>query len=321
MKNIAILLSACLLPVFAGCASEALDPADQEEAEATESDLSANAQRLVGVYRGSATSAGIENLVLKADGTFIATGDTGVRCVRAPCPSTFRIGGRFSATKNYLRLNGSSADLGNGFFGRYAHKLIGGKLALSSTGRSSALNKEVSFCEAAVDCEGQGLSVPRCMTAGGGLTCSATNACGYSCGSNPIPANASKISASSGGGFVRPGPAGSCALGASFSLDMKSRTLTWKMCNYAESGPYQSVTGTRTISHSELGTFERAAAEVKTSTSTICGADKPFKTIDVVSRSGSTTLTDAFYSCNGPGNYVDNIEAVLSAFETLANKP
>src|SRR5687767_282744 len=99
-----------------GCAADATeagDEGDAEEAATTQEELNANANRLVGAYLGSGGSMRpptFQGLVLERDGQFFADIDTGIRCVRAPCPSHVRLTGKFSATRNYVRLDPAAGE-------------------------------------------------------------------------------------------------------------------------------------------------------------------------------------------------------------------
>lgn len=171
-----------------GCAADApQDEADAEETAASEDELSTNATKLVGAFHGEASAhpPTFEGLVFKADGTFFGDVDTGIRCFRAPCPSSAHVEGKFSATKNYLRLTPKSGPSSTQYYGRYRYTLAGDKLSLSSTALSATwsntLDKEASYCAQPSDCAAQGLIHPMCV---GSFTCgvSKANVCGYKCG-------------------------------------------------------------------------------------------------------------------------------------------
>jgi len=59
--------------------------------------------------------------------------------------------------------------------------------------------------------------------------------------------------------------------------------------------------------------------DVKLTTETICGADKPFMTLEVTSPAGVKKYTDSFYSCMGEGPFVDNIDGVFSTMRSVAH--
>lgn len=112
------------------------------------------------------------------------------------------------------------------------------------------------------------------------------------------PSSATKLVArNAGGGFVMPGPAGSkCGRGAATFL----------------------VKTTRTLSASQVAKIDEAMSSVKISKRDVCGADKPFLTLDVTANGTTQTLSDEFYSCRGgDATYVTNIDGVLSAFRSI----
>lgn len=109
--------------------------------------------------------------------------DTGVRCIRAPCPQAEgRAEGVFTATSRTLTLGPSDPRLGAsvGVFGAYTYSLRGDSLALSQGGRVVArLHKVTSYCGDVDDCHEQSLITPRCV---GYFTCTTDSACAYHCG-------------------------------------------------------------------------------------------------------------------------------------------
>ena len=336
--NFKLALSAMFVAsVFAfvpGCAADApQDGADAEESAASESELSTNAAKLVGAFlgEGSVHPPTFEGLVFKQDGTFFGDVDTGIRCFRAPCPSGAHVEGKFSATKNYLRLSPKSGPATQ-FYGRYRYTIINDKLSLSSTTLgatwSNTLNKEASYCAQPSDCAAQGLIHPMCV---GSFTCgvSKANACGYKCGiilppaSEIWPASATKLVAvNSGGGFRPPAPAGStCAIGrATYTLDRATRHLAWETCESPDNvTPAHMTTGSSTITLAELAAVNTAMNGVAVATQNTCGADKPLYQIKVTTPEGEKTFTDSFYKCQGGSRtYVDGIDEVFGALRTAA---
>jgi hypothetical protein len=328
---------ACAFVGGAGCAADSgeTDEGAAEEAAATADELSANAARIVGAYRGegSLRPPTFQGLVFKQDGTYFADVDTGIRCVRAPCPSHVRLEGRFSATAKYLRLNPVAGSAAESFHGRYRYTLSkSGKLELSRTGAewadwSNDLDKEVSYCAEANDCPGQNLIAPRCL---GQWTCSETRACAYKCGMPPVtntiwPADADKLVAhTAGGGFTPPPPAGStCAVGAAnYELDVTTGQLSYEVCKLVDwNTPLTTVTGQKTLTKTQLKKVHAAMNDVTLAQSEICGADKPLLTITVTSASqGTKTFKDSFYSCQGKGPFVDNIDGVFGAFHDIVGQ-
>ncbi len=322
-----------------GCAAEApQDDADAEEAASSEDELSTNAARLVGAFHGegSVHPPTFEGLVFKQDGTFLGDLDTGIRCFRAPCPSSAHLEGKFTATKNYVRLSPKSGPATQ-FYGRYRFAIVSGKLTLSSAALgatwSNSLNKETSYCAQPSDCAGQGIIVPSCMgsfTCGSGIGSQSANTCGWKCGVFPPPpssaiwpASATKLVAvNSGGGFRPPPPAGStCAIGrATYTLDRATRHLAWEVCESPDNvTPAHITTGSATITLAELAAVNAAMNGVTIATNDMCGADKPLYQIKVTTPAGEKTYTDSFYRCQGGSRtYVDGINGVFSALRTGA---
>ncbi len=316
-----------------GCASNTSpgDEADDEEAAASEADLSANAKKLVGAFQdagGSVRPPTFQGIVFESNGTFFADVDTGIRCVRAPCPSGARLEGKFTATANYVRLTAKTpGGEGAAFYGRYRYTLTpaGKKLHLSRADFgatwSNDLASKPSYCQQPKDCEGQNIITPMCV---GSWTCgnASANQCGWKCGVpvSPIwPADASKLVAESpGGGFTPPPPPGStCAIGHSkYSLDIATKQITWETCDWTGDGsPMHLKTGVTTATAAEMVKINAAMNAVKlTGRDNMCGADKPLLTIKVTSPAGEKTYTDSFYSCWGDGRtFVDNIDGVFGA--------
>jgi hypothetical protein len=327
--NFKLLLAGLLsgsMAAMAGCSADAAsqDPADAEEAEASQDELNANASRLVGAYKGqgSVRPPTFQGLVLESNGTFFADVDTGIRCVRAPCPSNVRLTGKFTATKSYLRLSPLPGEEASSFHGRYRYTLAGKRLSLSRTDLGGAwsndLEKGASYCATADDCGGQGIIHPMCV---GEWTCAA-HACGYKCGVTPTneiwPPTATQLVAESpGGGFTPPPPPGStCAIGKQkFTLDVATKKLSWELCDWnAQNQPLHLVTGSKTLTAAQMSRVNAAMNGVTINTQQMCGADKPLLTIKVTSPAGEKTYTDAFYSCWGDcRTYVNGIDAVFGA--------
>lgn len=172
------------LSALAGCSADASQPESDVEAS-DESALTQAGRALVGAYvdDGQNVHAGtIKALVLTGEAVgqqakFFADVDTGIRCVRAPCPAQARIEGTFSAGTRTITLRSTSPHAG-AFVGRYRYTLQGGSLTLTKDGKTRSLARELSYCALATDCEAQGLVVPACV---GSFSCNA-NQCGFSCG-------------------------------------------------------------------------------------------------------------------------------------------
>ena len=335
----ALLVGSVFMAVMAGCATdvsdEAADAAEAEETAASQDELTSSAARLTGAFHGagSARPPTFQGLVFQQNGDFFADLDTGIRCITAPCPSHVRLTGRFTATRNYVRLWPKAGEQAHAYHGRYRYTLAkSGTLSLSRAGKggvswSNSLEKEHSYCAEPTDCGGQNLIHPMCV---GQWTCGEQSSCGWDCGvptptSTIWPADRTQLIAESpGGGFVPPAPPGStCTLGVQkYTLDVATRKLTWSRCEWQEdSQPLHLATGSRVVTAAELGTVDAAMNDVAIATEEICGADKPMLSIKVTSSSqGTKTYTDSFYSCTG-GNrtYVDNIDGVFGALRDLAH--
>ncbi len=318
--SLGLLVAACAIPACA--AEDASSPASAPEA-----DLTAAAKRLVGAYQGegSARPPYFEGLVLQSDGSFFADVDTGIRCVRAPCPSHVRLEGRFSATKNVLTLNPTPGQERTSYHGVYKFDAIDGlRSTLTLTredGWTANFAKESSYCREATDCGRQSLIVPACV---GAFDCEA-NRCAYQCGVPTLavwPANATKLVAeTAGGGFTPPPPPGSnCAFGQQkYTLDVASKELAWEICSFSDwKTPLSLEKGTKVLSDAAFQSIEGAMSGVTRSSSDLCGADKPMLTLEVTTPSGTSTYKDSFYSCMGEGNYVDGVDEVFGALRDAA---
>lgn len=307
---------------------------DAEEASTSEQELSSYANKLVGAYTHSAGAMRpptFEGMAFNADGTYFADVDTGIRCITAPCPSHVRLEGKFTATKNYVRLY-SKPGVTHSFYGRYKYTLSStGRLSLSRTGSSWAnwwnrLGKQTSYCREDNDCYAQNIIHPMCM---GQFDCTAQNACKWSCTPWPPvntiwPADASTLVVkTNGGGFTPPpAPGSTCAMGAQkYTLNVATRKLDWTFCDFTDwQTPMHNKTGSRTLTVAELGQVNDAMNNVVLAQEDICGADKPMLEFTVSSASqGTKTFRDSFYSCMGGSHtYVDNIDGVFSVMRDLS---
>jgi hypothetical protein len=326
----------CAALAAPGCAADAdpIDEADAEEAATSQDELNANAKKLVGAYAhsgGSMRPPTFDGLVLSADGSFFADVDTGIRCVRAPCPSHVRLEGKFTATKSYLRLTAKrSGSEGASFYGRYKYTANkDGDLSLTRagqdwTGWSNELSKENSYCREPSDCAGQNLIHPMCVGAWQCGNSTSSNVCGWKCGVLPtddiVPATAKKIVAqSSGGGFTPPPPPGStCAIGAQkYDLDLTTRKVAYETCKFVDwSTPLTKQTGSKTLTVAQVASIVAAGNAMEITTEDICGADKPMLTVTVDQK----VYKDSFYACMGNGTYVDNIGGVFQAFQAAVGQ-
>ena len=328
MKN--QLLSAMFLGsvlAIGGCAAETTQA--DGESQASEEDLSGSATKLVGAYQIAGSSARpptFRGLVFKSDGTYFADIDTGIRCVRAPCPSEQKIEGKYTATKGTINLHQGAGAAASSFYGRYSYSLTTKKLSLSRSdwsGWSNSMSPEISYCTETQDCDGQGIIHPMCV---GHFDC-ASNSCGYKCGIAVTPiwsADATKLVAhNAGGGFVRPAPAGStCGTGQSkYTLDVATSRLAWEECNWNDLGlPLHMASGSTTLTPAAMKKVNAAMNAVTPAKGDTCGADKSYLSLEVTSPAGAKTYNDSFYSCQGGGKvYVDNMDAVFGALRDAAH--
>jgi hypothetical protein len=139
------------------------------------------------------------------------------------------------------------------------------------------------------------------------------------------PSNAQTLVADSpGGGFTpTPPPGSNCAYGKlHFTLTVATGAFSFERCvpGATFSDPLTLVTGSRTLTPAEAATIDAAMnALTPPKNTTNCGADKPSYTVTVTTPASAATYYDSFYVCNGGGRtYLDNIDGVFSAFETLA---
>ncbi|GEM_PF-1652916 len=326
------LLGSALLALV-GCAADATPGADDALASATQEQLAASAARLAGAYRGLGTvrPPSFIGLVLEPDGRFFADVDTGIRCVREPCPSFVRLTGSFAATDDLLRLSPAPGAERAAYHGDYRYEIAGGKLTLRradsdwGTTWTDALESVHSYCAEAADCDDQSIASPMCY---GAWACDVARTCSWRCDvPEPVsvwPADRTKLVAvSAGGGFTPPPPSGStCAFGAGkYTVDFASGELSWEVCSFVDWGtPMRTVTGSRTLSAHELELIDEAMRAVKVTSGGACGADKPLLTIEVTSASeGTRKFFDDFYACMDPSRtYVSNIDVVFSVLHDLA---
>lgn len=184
---------AALSFALVGCAA---DVAEEDMVEEAESDLSAAGRALIGSYADD--SGAFKGLVLTSKkvgqrNVFFADVDTGVRCIKAPCPSSERIEGTFTAGSKTITLRSTTASgLADHLLGKYNYVKQGDKLTLFRKGFTQSLAKQLSYCAAPTDCESQDLIHVMCV---GSWSCTATNTCAYSCGA-PAPAPSTSCYAS-----------------------------------------------------------------------------------------------------------------------------
>ncbi len=337
----ALVVGSAFLIAVPGCAADTSDEAgeegDAEETAASQDELTSSAAKLAGAYHGTGIGGRpptFEGIVFQQNGDFFADVDTGIRCITTPCPSNVRLTGRFTATRNFVRLAPKAGEQAHALHGRYRYTFSkSGNLSLTRSGQAwkswnNELSKELSYCAEPTDCSGQDLIHPMCV---GQWSCGAQRSCAWQCGVFPPPTSTiwpadrtTLVANSPGGGFTPPAPPGStCTIGRQrFTLDIATRELSWEQCDWQPNNqPLHLSTGSRVITTAELATVDVAMNDVKLATEEICGADKPLLSIDVTSASqGTKTYTDSFYSCMGDGRtYVDDIDGVFGALRELAH--
>lgn len=191
MRPITALFSLFILTALgAGCAVTSADEA--ETLGASEDDLSVAGKELVGAYVNadkSFTLPSFEGIVLsfqkqQSGNTFVLDVDTGIRCVRAPCPSHVRAEGYFTAGSKTITLHAASVPpQAEALLGRYTYTAHGDNLTLTKDGVSHTMKKASSYCSVPTDCNLQNIIHIMCA---GRFTCSEQNSCGYKCGI-PVP--------------------------------------------------------------------------------------------------------------------------------------
>jgi hypothetical protein len=174
----------------AGCASN--PDATDDDASNDESALASRAwEDLAGAY--DATSGpDFQQIVftrsIESRGHhFFANADNGVRCIKAPCPSTDRIEGWYTAGPKTVTLHFTSSGLSGGLEGRYNYTLAGPNagrdLTIKRGGITHKLSSVGTYCDDAQDCGEQSYIHVMCV---GHATCGASHSCGYACGF-PLP--------------------------------------------------------------------------------------------------------------------------------------
>ena len=125
-----------------------------------------------------------------------------------------------------------------------------------------------------------------------------------------------------GDGFgPAPSAADPCVRGATYTLTMSDRMLSWRLCNLPSVDPSKAlVVGGRVLSTTELDGVVRALDMVVVSHGTGCGADKSTESLTITNLAGEREFFDDFYACLAvPGRtYVANIDAVFTALYALA---
>lgn len=175
-------LSFSSIAAIAGCSAEVAEGGD-ETVEESEQDLSKAGKALIGSYKDD--TGAFRGLILTSKkvgqgNEFIADVDTGIRCITAPCPSSERITGTFTAgTKTITFRSTTASSHVQHLLGRFNYLVQGDKLSLSRKGFAQSLEKVTSYCAQATDCYAQDIIHPMCL---GSFSCTQENTCSWSCG-------------------------------------------------------------------------------------------------------------------------------------------
>ena len=267
-----------------GCAADTSSVDDEGDVEESADELTAAGKALIGSYKDD--SGAFKTLVLTTKkvgqrNEFSADVDTGIRCIKAPCPSSEHIQGTITAGSKTITLYSTTASgFAKHLLGKYNYLVQGDKFSLSRKGFAQSLEKVGAIW----------------------------------------PADATKLVAKLSGGFMPPPPAGStCSNGQEYSLTLATRKLSWANCDFNGSLPRHMKTGVVTLTNAELAKIHAAMNAVEIATSDSCGADKPFETLTVSSPAGDKKYVDSFYRCNrGDNVYIDNIGGVFGALRDAA---
>jgi len=181
-------LSLSTLLAASGCATETAAD-DDDVAEESEADLTKAGKALIGSYKDD--SGSFRGLILTANqvgpaNEFIADVSTGIVCIKAPCPSSEKIKGTFTAGTKTITLRSTTASAAvQHLLGKYNYVVQGDKLSLSRGKKFvQSLEKVESYCSESSDCYAQDILHPACF--GLGFTCSAQNTCNWSCHNPPL---------------------------------------------------------------------------------------------------------------------------------------
>lgn len=158
---------------------------DAQSDEETSEEALATWTKLAGAWAGQG-GGGIQALVLERTPDvhghhFFADVDNGIRCIKAPCPSTSRVEGYYTSTTKNLWLHVTSGSSGIDYSGKYGYEfayLNGKYLELAKDGDTQSLKYVDTYCTGADDCAEQDFVHILCV---GHYTCN-KNHCGYACG-------------------------------------------------------------------------------------------------------------------------------------------
>lgn len=260
-------------------------------------------ERFVGAWVGSSgpyTAIVFTETVEGRGRHFFMDVDNGIRCVRAPCPSTSRVEGFFNAGASTVTFTAVPTPAGErpAYLGRFYYNLQGETLTLSKQGRVFArLARRPSYCAAADDCAEQRLVTPRCL---GRWTCP-SNTCRYVCG-RPTCATTTCAAGSScveEGGVpqcvsdcarVRCPGGTTCVADAAGTRCEPTRTT----CAATTCAP-----GTICVENEQGAQCITACATVRCTANTVCVADARGARCEPAGPAcGSTTCAQGFVCCN-----------------------
>lgn len=259
--------------------------------------------RLVGAWTGTTgpfTGLVFTNTDEGRGRHFFMDVDNGIRCVRAPCDSTSRVEGYFTAGALTVTLTAVPAPTGTRpeYLGRFYYTLQGSTLTLTRSGRIVArLSKQTSYCAAADDCAEQRLITPRCL---GRWTCE-SNACRYQCGR---PTCASTTCAP--GTFCMEGDTGPTCITNCARVRCASGTQCVADANGTRCEPVRPTcatvrcgVGTICVEGEQGAQCITACATVRCTAGTQCVADAEGTRCEPVGvRCGTTTCAAGYVCCN-----------------------
>ena len=107
MKTMRWLVGLAAISTAVACGSAPVD-VGQTDPESSDEALSKSWQKLVGAFEGQGGSIGAIVFTSETGNgghTFFADVDNGIRCIKAPCPSTSRIEGWYTAGTKYVTLH------------------------------------------------------------------------------------------------------------------------------------------------------------------------------------------------------------------------
>jgi hypothetical protein len=284
-----------IVSVSTGCAVDANQETSGDDTGAREDMLTAPSM-LVGKYDGNSTiSPRYTGIEFKANGTFVADIDTGIRCITTPCPSAVHLEGVFSASAKTLKLAPAAGKPKNATYHRdYSYSLNGSRLVLSSN-QLSAANRNWSNSFNKVS----------------GAT---------------LWSGGTKLTAQSSGGFGPPvAPGSNCTPGFQvYSYDTAAGTLRVETCPVIDfSRPLLRKVVTKTLTSKEALIIEAAANKLTVVAKPVCIPifDAPTRSLEITNPGGTKRYSDTRDACGGNGVYVNDIGSIFTAMESVAGEP